>query len=166
MEVYIKSTVVKSTLEHVRDIHRENEWIKIKDNLSPDDVIKITSGGNVPLSVMGRFNAILARGICENDRNCITKVFKDLGRRSAEEMLTGNGIFSIFARFSSLKQVLKRAGTVIKTAYPGCEVEVILNSTEDGGTIKIMGMDGYPYGILRILGWLERGIEIVGGKNP
>ncbi len=88
-----------------------------------------------------------------------------MGAASAEKLLTGGGIFAIFARFVSPKQVFARAENVIKSAYPGATVEVQLNADESGGLIRIGGMGGYPYGSQRIVGWLLRGIEIVGGKN-
>ena len=86
-------------------------------------------------------------------------------RPVARHQLTNGGIFSVFARFLNPKQVLSRAERVIKTAYPGVEVEVRMNSDDSGGTIIMRGMSGYPYGSQRIVGWLLRGIEIVGGTD-
>lgn len=65
----------------------------------------------------------------------------------------------------TIKQVLAPADSVIKTAYPGVDVSVVVNPDEAGGVITIRGMSGFPFGSQRVVGWLLRGLEIVGGTN-
>lgn len=163
--VVVKGVVASSAFEYVKDVHGADVWQKCLDRLSEQDRIAVTAGGNVPLESMGHFNEAFVAVACSGSRQCAQDEFRRMGAKSAEKLLTGNGIFSIFARFVSPKQVLARAENVIKTAYPGVRVEVRLAPDESGGTILLHGMSGYPYGSQRLVGWLLRGLEIVGGRN-
>ncbi len=163
--IVVKGVVAQSTFDYIKEKHGAAVWERCLTHLSEDDRIAVTAGVNVPLAVMGRFNEAFVAVVCGGSKTMAVRVFREMGAKSADKLLLGNGIFSIFARFVTPKQVLKRAETVIKTAYPGASVEVQINAAEDGGLIKIHGMSGYPYGSQRIVGWLLRGIEIVGGAN-
>lgn len=164
-DVWVKSVVAQSTIDHVRSESGPGVWDAIMAKLSESDRIAVSAGGNVPLKTMGAFNEAYVEIVCRGSRSQAAEQFKIMGAKSAEKLLLGNGIFSIFARLVTPKQVLNRAENVIKTAYPGAVVDVELNSTESGGVIYIHGMEGYPYGSQRLVGWLLRGIEIVGGRN-
>lgn len=163
--VVLKSVVAQSAFEYVREAHGAEKWDAILARLSDADRIAVTAGGNVPLEAMGRFNEAFVDVVCGGSRVTAQQEFRAMGAKSAEKLLTGNGIFSIFARFVSPKQVLARADSVIKAAYPGVVVTTELATDESGGVIRMSGMGGYPYGSQRVVGWLLRGIEIVGGTN-
>lgn len=164
-QIVLKGVVAKSTFEYVKDVHGDGAWQQCLDRLSDADRIAVTAGGNVPLSAMGRFNEAFVEVVCGGSRMRAQEEFRRMGAVSAEQLLTGGGIFSIFARFVSPKAVLGRAESVMKTAYPGVQVTVALDADESGGTITMRDMSGYPYGSQRIVGWLLRGLEIVGGRN-
>mgnify|MGYP001056117437 CR=1 FL=1 len=164
-KVVVKGVVAQSTFDHIKQKHGPDAWDRCIARLSDSDRLTVNAGVNVPLDVMGRFNEALVTEVCGGSRSLAAQEFRDIGAASADKLLLGNGIFSVFARFVSPKQVLKRAETVIKTAYPGSTVEVNISSSEEGGVILIHGMAGFPYGSQRIVGWLLRGIEIVGGTN-
>lgn len=163
--ICVKGVVAQSTFEYVKNEHGQDVWDRCLERLGDSDRIAVTAGGNVPLGAMGAFNEAFVAVVCSGDRACAAREFRTMGAKSAEKLLLGNGIFSVFARLVSPKQVLSRADSVIKTAYPGVRVEVKLDANEAGGVIKMYGMSGYPYGSQRVVGWLLRGIEIVGGKN-
>lgn len=163
--VVVKGVVAQSAFEYVKATHGQAVWDAILTRLSDDDRIAVTAGGNVPLESMGRFNVAFVDEACGGSRTMAQQEFRRMGAVSAEKLLTGGGIFSIFARFVTPKQVLARAENVIKTAYPGVTVDVRLAADESGGVIEIHGMSGYPYGSQRVVGWLLRGIEIVGGRE-
>ncbi len=163
--VTVKGVVASSAFDYVKEVHGLSAWQQCLNMLAETDRVAVTAGGNVPLESMGRFNEAFVAVVCSGSRECAQSEFRRMGAKSAEKLLTGNGIFSIFARFVSPKQVLARAENVIKTAYPGVGVEVRLAPDEGGGTILLHGMSGYPYGSQRVVGWLLRGLEIVGGKN-
>lgn len=163
--VAVKAVVAKSTFDYVKQVHGMDAWDRCLTRLSDPDRIAINAGGNVPLDAMGRFNEAFVAEVCGGVKTCAQEEFRKMGAVSAEQLLTGSGIFSIFARFVSPKQVLNRAERVFKTAYPGVTVEVRLDPNEEGGLIRVSDMSGYPYGSQRIVGWLLRGIEIVGGND-
>lgn len=163
--IVLKGVVAQSAFDYVKETQGQVVWDSLLAKLSDSDRIAITAGGNVPLEVMGRFNEVFVENVCGGSRMRAQEEFRRMGAKSAEKLLTGNGIFSIFARFVTPKHVFARAETVIKTAYPGAKVDVELAPDEAGGVIKIHGMGGFPYGSQRVVGWLMRGIEIVGGKN-
>lgn len=163
--VVVKGVVAQSAFDYIKEQHGLEAWERTLARLSADDRITVKAGVNVPLGVMGRFNEAFVAEICGGSKMRAEQEFQDMGAKSAEKLLLGNGIFSVFARFVSPKQVLKRAETVIKTAYPGADVDVTIDPQGEGGLILIHGMGGYPYGSQRVVGWLLRGIEIVGGTD-
>jgi uncharacterized protein (TIGR02265 family) len=163
--VVVKGVVAQSTFDYVKDAHGIDVWQRCLDRLTDADRIVIKAGGNVPLDVMGRFHEAFLAEACRGSQQCAQDEIRKMGAKSAEKLLQGGGIFSLFARFVTPKQVFARAEQVIRTAYPGVDVQVVLDSDEGGGTIKMRGMSGYPYGSQRIVGWLLRGLEIVGARN-
>lgn len=163
--VVVKGVVAQSAFEYVKEAHGQDVWDRCVAHLGDADRIAITAGGNVPLEAMGRFNEAFVVEGCRASRQCAQDEFRRMGAKSAEKLLQGGGIFSLFARFATPKQVFSRAEQVIKTAYPGVGVSVLLDADEGGGTIRMQGMGGYPYGSQRVVGWLLRGLEIVGGRN-
>ena len=164
-EVVLKRVVAQSTFDYIKQKHGADVWDRLLAGLDDHDRIAITAGGNVPLDSMGRFNEVFVDQLCRGSKTMAQQEFRQMGAESADKLLTGGGIFSIFARLLKPKQVLARAESVIKTAYPGVSVEVVVADDEGGGIIRMHGMAGYPYGSQRIVGWLLRGIEIVGGEN-
>lgn len=164
-EVVVKGVVAQSAFDYVKTTKGDAVWESILSRLSDSDRIAVTAGGNVPLHAMGQFNEAFVAEVCSGSRSCAQDEFRKMGAVSADKLLLGNGIFAIFTRLLSPKQVLGRAESVIKTAYPGAVVDIALNPDESGGTIRLQGMTGYPYGSQRLVGWLLRGIEIVGGKQ-
>ncbi len=164
-DIVVKGVVAQSTLDFVQQQHGQDVWEQCISRLSDADRISVTAGGNVPLHSMGHFNEAFVAVACGGSRTMAQTEFRKMGAVSAEKLLVGNGIFSIFARLASPKQVFKRAASVITSAYPGVDVAVQLDADESGGIITMRGMSGYPYGSQRVVGWLLRGIEIVGGKN-
>jgi len=163
--VVLKGVVAQSAFEYVKEAHGTEKWDSILARLSDSDRIAVTAGGNVPLEAMGHFNEAFVEVACGGSRMKAQEEFRAMGARSADKLLTGNGIFSVFARFVKPRQVLARADSVIKTAYPGVEVSVEVNPDESGGIIRMQGMGGFPFGSQRVVGWLLRGLEIVGGTN-
>jgi len=163
--IVVKGVVAQSTFDFIKQQYGADVWNQCIARLSDADRIAVTAGGNVPLRAMGAFNEAFVAVACGGSRAMAQTEFRKMGAASAEKLLVGNGIFSIFARLVSPKQVFTRAASVITSAYPGVDVEVQLDSDEAGGIITMRGMSGYPYGSQRVVGWLLRGIEIVGGKN-
>jgi hypothetical protein len=163
--VWVKGLIAKSSIDYVKEKHGDAAFGECIAKLSDRDRIAVNSGGNVPIASMGAFNQAFVDVVCRGDRLCAEREFRAMGAASADQLLQGNGIFSLFARFASPKQVFARAESVVKTAYPGVVVKAELNDRGDGGTIVIDGVSGYPYGSQRIVGWLLRGIEIVGGTG-
>lgn len=163
--VVVKGVVAQSAFDYVKETHGSEKWDAILARLADADRIAVTAGGNVPLEAMGHFNEAFVDVVCGGSRMKAQEEFRAMGAKSADKLLTGNGIFSIFARFVTPKQVLARADSVIKTAYPGVDVSVEVNRDEGGGIITMRGMGGFPYGSQRVVGWLLRGLEIVGGTN-
>lgn len=163
--IVLKGVVAASTFAYVKEQHGSAAWQACLDRLGDADRIAVTAGGNVPLSAMGRFNEEFVEVVCGGSRIRAQEEFRHMGAVSAEKLLTGGGIFSIFARFVTPKAVLSRAESVMKSAYPGITVAVQIDADESGGVITMSDMSGYSYGSQRVVGWLLRGIEIVGGRN-
>ncbi|MDP2232681.1 MAG: hypothetical protein Q8K89_03525, partial [Actinomycetota bacterium] len=122
--VVLKGVVAKSAFDYVKETHGSEKWDSILARLSDSDRIAVNAGGNVPLDAMGHFNEAFVEVACGGSRSCAQEEFRRMGAASADKLLLGNGIFSIFARFVKPKQVLARADSVIKSAYPGVVVNV------------------------------------------
>jgi hypothetical protein len=87
----------------------------------------------------------------------------DSGRLSADYAL--GGIYAIFVKLGSPTFIIKKAKTIITTYYTPCE----LTMPEMSDTNAILRITQFPeitnYAEKRIGGWMERAIEISGGKN-
>lgn len=163
--VFLKSVVAASTVDYVKRVHGEHVWNACMEQLDLNDRVAMSAGGNVPIETVGRFNLVFVDVACAGSRVRGQEEFRRMGAASAEKLLTGNGIFSFFAKFVSPKQVMVRAKSILETAYPGIDATVDMNAEQDGGIVTIRGVRGYAYGSQRIVGWLLRGLEIVGGRN-
>ncbi|MDA3935697.1 MAG: hypothetical protein PF636_02350, partial [Actinomycetota bacterium] len=105
--IVVKGVVAQSTFDHIKQKHGPAAWERCLARLSDEDHISVNAGVNVPLEVMGRFNEAFVAEICGGSKSLATQEFRDMGSKSAEKLLLGNGIFGVFARFVSPKQVLK-----------------------------------------------------------
>lgn len=85
------------------------------------------------------------------------------GRYSAHKALTG--IYRIFVKAASPAYIIQRASRVFATYYRPCEMHLIANEPNQC-TVEISQMEKDLVVVeQRILGWIEKALEISGCKN-
>jgi len=89
---------------------------------------------------------------------------RESGRFSADYSL--KGIYKIFVKLGSPEFMLRRAGTILPIYYTPSEMKVV-ECRKGGGMMQITKFPDMDRVLeIRIAGWMERAIEISGGKQP
>jgi hypothetical protein len=89
---------------------------------------------------------------------------KESGRFSADYSL--KGIYKIFVKLGSPEFMLRRAGTILPIYYAPSEMKV-LECRRGQGIMQITKFSDMDQVLeIRIAGWMERALEISGGKQP
>ncbi len=89
---------------------------------------------------------------------------RESGRFSADYSL--KGIYKIFVKLGSPEFMLRRAGTILPIYYAPSEMKVV-ECRKGQGIMQITKFPGMDQVLeTRIAGWMERAIEISGGKQP
>lgn len=88
----------------------------------------------------------------------------EIGRSSADYGL--NGVYKLLVRLGSPEALAKRAGSVIEKYYDPSTIECI-EAVKNHTTLRVTRFPDWNQHIeYRIGGYMERGIEISGGKKP
>jgi hypothetical protein len=89
---------------------------------------------------------------------------RESGRFSADYSL--KGIYKIFVKLGSPEFMLRRAGTILPIYYTPSEMKVV-ECRKGQGIMQITKFPDMDQLLeIRIAGWMERAIEISGGKQP
>jgi hypothetical protein len=89
---------------------------------------------------------------------------RESGRFSADYSL--KGIYKIFVKLGSPEFMLRRAGTILPIYYTPSEMTVV-ECRKGQGIMQITQFPDMDQVLeIRIAGWMERAIEISGGKQP
>lgn len=89
---------------------------------------------------------------------------RESGRFSADYSL--KGIYKIFVKLGSPEFMLRRAGTILPLYYTPSEMKVV-ECRKGQGIMQITRFQSMDQALeIRIAGWMERAIEISGGKQP
>ena len=89
---------------------------------------------------------------------------RESGRFSADYSL--KGIYKIFVKLGSPEFMVRRAGTILPMYYTPSEMKVV-ESRKGQGIMQITKFPDMDQVLeIRIAGWMERAIEISGGKQP
>ena len=139
-----------------------NRWI---DGLTPEarEVYQssVLASSSYPLK---RFLIEPLRKMCSLFYAGDLKGARESGRFSADYSL--KGIYKIFVKLGSPEFMLRRAGSILPLYYTPSEMKVMECRTGQGimQITKFREMDQVLE--IRIAGWMERAIEISGGKQP
>ncbi len=104
------------------------------------------------------------RKMCDLFYDRHVKGARESGRFSADYSL--KGIYKIFVKLGSPEFMLRRAGTILPVYYTPSEMKVVECQKGQGimQITKFSEMDKVLE--IRIAGWMERAVEISGGKQP
>jgi hypothetical protein len=115
-----------------------------------------------PTVLAGRVMTSVVERFC-SDRADAERFLRKGGAAQADTML--DGAFSVFSRFVSPSQALKRAPSILSSVYRGTNADSRLSDSGCAGTLTIRGLDDYAYVSPWICGWMERAIERFGGSS-
>ena len=94
----------------------------------------------------------------------LIKGARESGRFSADNSL--KGIYKIFVMLGSPEFMVRRAGTILPIYYRPSEMKVV-ECRKGQGILQITKFPDMDRVLeIRIAGWMERAIEISGGKQP
>ena len=160
----VKGTAVVAIKEYVKS-NFPNDFKKWIDSLSPQskeifdgpvDATKwypVEDGAMEPTIKLGAlfFGGNTQKGAMES------------GKYSAHKALTG--IYKIFVKAASPAYIIQRASRVFATYYRPCEV-IVIKSDSNSVDLEFTQMEE-KYVVIeqRILGWIEKALEISGCEN-
>lgn len=159
----VKGTAVLSSATYLKELLGEESFIELLGELSPE-ARKVFSGTilsagwyefSFVLELMKRAETRLPRGA--------RSLAWEMGRHSAESGL--KTVYKIFFKVADVGFILKRASTVFSNYYDSGTMTV---AAQDHGTatLVVTGFDQpSTYGCDRLLGWMEKLLELTGAKN-
>lgn len=160
----VKGTAVKSIQEFVQTRYADkySEWLKAMPESSRSIMSKsvfVSDWYNVKDAAIEPTIAI-GKVIYNGDS---IKAGWETGRFSSESAL--NGIYKIFVKMATPQFIISRSGKILPSYYEPSEISV----KESGSKHVILLFTKLPsnHEVLeaRILGWIERALEVTGCKN-
>ncbi|MEJ5166496.1 MAG: hypothetical protein WHV67_05660 [Thermoanaerobaculia bacterium] len=159
----IKGIALKSTINYIRLKLDREAFLKFKEELSAGsknifETSVLSSSWydiNLLVEIMSKIPEILKRDPKE--------VWWEMGRHSCEDGL--NTVYKIFYKLGSPEFIIKRASQVFNNYYSQGDFFVVSHSL-NSAQVQIKNFPlPHPCICTRISGWMERAIELSGGKN-
>lgn len=160
----MKQSVADIRHEYVRSAVGGQIWHDARSRLTEGERAVLREGdasGSCPTALAGRFMSDVVGLVCPN-REDAERFLREGGAAQADAML--DGVFSVFSRFVSPAQALKRAPSVLASVYKGTSADSVLSASGRGGSLTIRGLGDYEYVSPWVCGWMERAIERFGGS--
>lgn len=160
----VKGTAVMATREFVKSKFGEPGLLKWASTLSPE--AKEVYTGAVLTNQWYDLKKILEEPsvkIAETFYNGDKKAYLEVGRHSADHGL--KGIYKLFVKIGSPQFILTKAGSILPTYY---KPSIMRGEEADKNTYRIYINQFNQYSDViehRILGWMERALEICGCKD-
>ncbi len=159
----VKGSALRSTMHYIRDHYPPDQVGKIMDQLDPEHrkllerPILVSDWHEAEILVRLMKAAAAVSG--EDGRTLWARI----GRQSCDDGL--NTVYKIFFRLGSPSYILKR-GFQLWNNYYSDGVMVVENITDQGADVKLT-KNAFPDECMciRITGWMERSIELSGGKG-
>jgi hypothetical protein len=162
----IKGSTLIPRLEYLQKQATEEQMEKVYKRLRPPLVEVLKTGIMAtrwyPVEDMLALSSAMDVVLGQGDK----KLIWELGRFSAE--FAARGIYKIFYKFGSPEWIIKKTLSVWRQYYDAGEVRVIEKNSNGvhGLRICISGLSGVPSTLwLSIGGWVEKSLELSGGKN-
>lgn len=165
MPAAMKQSVADVRHGYVRSMVGGGVWHEALSHLTEHERSVLNEGdasGMCPTGLAGRFMGDVV-GLACADREEVERFLREGGAAQADAML--DGVFSVFSRFVSPAQALKRAPSILAAVYKGTSADSLVAASGRGGRLTIEGLDDYDYVSPWICGWMERAIERFGGSG-
>lgn len=160
----VKGTTISFFPDYIRDKHGKDKYEQWLNSLPPNSKSiyqgRILSSAWYPLK-----DGLIVplKSICEQFHGGDVKGAFEIGKYSADWGLSG--IYKIFVMMGSPESLAKKATTVFPSYYEGITSNVVV--AEPGRAV--MRIEAFPdadqYIENRIMGYMNRAVEICGGKN-
>jgi hypothetical protein len=156
-----KGTALYTIPHFIKNKFGEDALKKWLDSLSPG-AKELFAGNIVPVSVYPLTEMFTDPTVkmCEMFYGGDFKKTSDLGRFSADYSLTG--VYKFFVKLGSPQYIAKKASVILPTYYQPSTMETV----ETGDNHAIVRITQFPeiHEVIeyRILGWVQRAIEITG----
>ena len=159
----VKGSALRSTLNFIREHHPPEQVEKMLQHLKPEHKKLLER----PILVSDWHEAVILVDLMkavptvtgEDGRS----LWHRIGRQSADDGL--NTVYKVFFRLGSPSYILKR-GLQLWNNYYSDGVMVVENITDQGADVRLT-KNAFPDECMciRITGWMERSIELSGGKG-
>lgn len=139
---------------------RYDEWLNSLSKPSSDIVKNATTLGWYPFK-----EAVVepTQKICDLFYGGKEAGAVEVGRFSADHGL--NRIYKVFVKLGSPQFIITKASDIMSNYYKGCTMKVV-ESTKTSAVAQISDFpEMHRLAELRIVGWIERALEINGAKN-
>lgn len=159
-----KGPLFKGTLKYIKERFGEEKLKEVKEKL-PEEVKNflqkpILDSSFYPASYLESIN----EAIISSTEPGADKIYKEIGRFSADAGY--HGIYKLLFAVASTKFMVGRAPQVWKTYY---SQGILKMEIKEGNNAQILLFDSgirHRSLCLRIEGFMERVVELTGGKNP
>ncbi len=159
----VKGTVIGSTLAFLNDKLGKEETVRLIEGLAVEHAALLK--GPVLLGNWYPLDLLIGLIIAAEGKVAVPSksLAWELGRYSADTGL--KGIYKIFFKMADVGFIIKRAPQVFANYYDSGKMQV-LDSEPHKAILRIAEFD-QPSAVLcdRILGWMERTVEMTGGKG-
>lgn len=158
----VKGTAVRASLRFLQDRFGPTGTGAVLERLEPEDRELVASGllDSVwyPMPLLLR----LMRAAKEAHGSAEPELPRTMGRASAEAGV--RGVYKVFFRVGSPQFIISRASRVFGSYYDTGEIRVV-ESRAGRAVLEVENFEGSPEFCERILGWMERTMEMAGAKN-
>jgi Protein of unknown function (DUF2378) len=159
----VKGTAVVAALRFLRERFGEEGLAGVLSDLDPRDLTALEGGGLVsawyPVSLLLH----LMRAAEARFGAQLTQFYRHMGRASADYGLTT--VYRIFFKVGSPQFIISRASRVFGSYYSQGQIRTVDSGTGHATVELVDFPDGAPEFCERILGWMERTMELAGAKN-
>jgi hypothetical protein len=158
----VKGTAVRASLRFLQDRFGPTGTGAVLDRLDPEDRDLVRSGllDSVwyPMPLLLR----LMRAAAQVHGGGEPELARQMGRASAESGV--RGVYKVFFKVGSPQFIIGRASRVFASYYDTGEIRLV-ESRAGRAVLDLVGFEGSPEFCQRIQGWMERTVELAGGRN-
>ncbi len=163
MTLRVRGIVLESTLLYLRARLSPAEQASVRNGLDAECLALVDGIADrrawYPAAVLVRLMEACAAALPQDPE----ETYWRMGRQSCDDTLTA--VYRLMSRFSNPEFILRRAVRLWNDYYDRGEFEV-LETLPESGAVRVTGAGfSHPALCRRIGGWIERAVEITGGRE-
>ena len=158
----VKGTAVVASVRYVRERFGEAALRRVLGPLPTDERLVLEGGilasSWYPMPLFLHFMQEVERQLATQELHVIRR----MGQASAEYGI--KGVYKVFFKLGSPEFIIGRAARVFGSYYDTGRI-VVAESRAGRAVLDLSGFEGAPQFCERILGWMEKTVEMAGAKN-